>query len=242
MDLSAQPSSSEPESPPPSAGKLASLRKAARPYIWQGGKWRPALRRTAILISLVVNFILVITLLIVAQQLFVMKSVADQRMLEGLLYNFMLLDRAHIRTEILVSDSIQVSDTIPVVFDLPLQQGTEVILNQDTPIKNATIYLNNQPVPLDLTLRAGTPLYINLDLTVPVSQTVPVVLDVPINLKVPVDIPLEDTELHQPFIGLQDVISPYYWALHNLPESWENVPLCQGWLRGLFCDLLLIPR
>ena len=136
----------------------------------------------------------------------VIKAVADEKMFEGLLYNFVLMDRANIRTEIIVSDSIQVVDTIPVVFDLPLKQSTQVILNKDTPIKNATIYLNNQPVPLDLTLKAGTPLNIDLNLTVPVSQTVPVVLDVPVNLKVPVDIPLKDTELHEPFIGLQDVV------------------------------------
>ena len=236
-----QPSANH-DTPPSREEKLLALRESVRPYIWQGGKWRPAFRRTAILISLIVNFVLVIVLLIVAQQLFTIKTTVDKRLFEGLYYNFILMDRAHIRTEIIVSDSIQVSDTIPVVFDLPLQQGTQVILNQDTPIKNATIYLNNQPVPLDLTLRAGTPLHINLDLTVPVSQTVPVVLDVPVNLKVPIDIPLEDTELHQPFIGLQEVISPYYWALHNLPQSWENVPFCQGWLRGLVCGLLLIPE
>jgi hypothetical protein len=234
------PTNQEPQ--PSREEKLQAIRESMRPYLWQGGKWRPAFRRTAILISLIVNFVLVIALLIVAQQLFAIKTFADKRLFEGLYYNFVLMDRAHIRTEIIVSDSIQVSDTIPVVFDLPLQQGTEVILNQDTPIKNATIYLNNQPVPLDLTLRAGTPLHINLDLTVPVSQTVPVVLDVPVNLKVPIDIPLKDTELHEPFIGLQDVISPYYWMLHNLPETWENVPFCQGWLRSLFCDLLLIPE
>ena len=76
----------------------------------------------------------------------------------------------------------------------------------------------------------------------PVSQTVPVVLDVPVNLKVPIDIPLKDTELHEPFIGLQDVISPYYWALHNLPASWEKTSLCDGLIRGLVCDLLLIPK
>jgi hypothetical protein len=220
--------------------KKQSLRETMQPFIWQGGKWRPALRRSAILISLVVNIVLIIVLLIVAQQLFTIKAVADQRMFEGLYYNFVLMDRAHIRTEILVSDTIQVVDEIPVVFDLPLQQGTEVILNKDTPIKNATIILNNQRVPLDLTLKEGTPLHINLDLIVPVSQTVPVVLTVPVNLKVPVDIPLAQTELHEPFIGLQEVIAPYYWTVHNLPESWEKVPLCEGWIRGLICDLLLI--
>jgi len=230
------------DAPISSSKKNQSLRETMKPYIWQGGKWRAALRRSAILMSLLINFILIMVLLIVAQQIFTIKAVADQRMFEGLYYNFVLMDRAHIRTEITVSDTIKVVDEMPVVFDLPLQQGTEVILNQDTPIKNATIYLNNQRVPLDLTLKEGTPLHINLDLTVPVSQTIPVVLNVPINLRVPVDIPLAETELHEPFIGLQKVISPYYWVVHNLPESWEKVPLCEGWIRGLICDLLFIPE
>jgi hypothetical protein len=41
-----------------------------------------------------------------------------------------------------------------------------------------------------------------------------------------VDIPLNQTDLHQPFVGLQDVVKPYYNLLETLPDSWEEV----------FCD------
>ena len=221
--------------------KLRSVwRGKIRPVIWQDGRWRPAARRLAILISLATNLILIIVLGILAQQLFTIKSVINQGLIKGLYTNFVYMDRAHITTTVQVSDTIQVVDTIPVVFDLELEQDTEVILTMDTPIKNATIILNNQPVPLDLTLRAGTPLNINLDLTVPVSQTVPVLLNVPVRLEIPVDIPLAETMLHDPFVGLQDVLSPYYWSLKSLNNSWKDYPICQGVVMNKFCEWVLL--
>lgn len=214
--------------------------KPLRPYIWGGGKWRPAARRLAIIIPFTINLILIILLGVLAQQLFAIKNFINQDLIGGLYYNFVLMDRAHITTTVQVSDTIMVSDTIPVVFDLQLAQDTEVVLTRDTLIENATIFLNNQPVPLDLTLRAGTPLNINLDLTVPVSQTIPVTLHVPILLNVPVDIALADTKLHDPFVGLQEVVAPYFWKLHESNDSWADFPFCQGSIRGFICKTLLL--
>jgi hypothetical protein len=46
---------------------------------------------------------------------------------------------------------------------------------------------------------------INIEqLVVPVDQ------DVPVNLDVPVKIPLRETDLHEPFVGLQEVVRPWY--------------------------------
>jgi hypothetical protein len=56
-----------------------------------------------------------------------------------------------------------------------------------------------------------------LDLTVPVDQQIPV------ELMVEVDIPLSQTELHEPFINLQNVFEPYYTLLNGLPSSWAEV-------------------
>ena len=209
------------------------------PALWQG-RMMPAFWTITGAISMMVNVILIVVLISLGRQLFTLKSLITEQLIGGLYYNFVLMDQAHITSEILVSETIQVVDTMPVVFDLPLAQNTEVILTQDSPIKNATIVLNNQPIPLDLTLKAGTSLYIGLDLTVPVSQTIPVVLDVPIDLIVAVDIPLSETELHKPFVGLQDVLSPYFWPLYNANNSWDEVPICEGWL-GFICNWLLIP-
>jgi hypothetical protein len=235
MEELQQPNSTSPQDKQPAAWQ-----HVVRPYLWDGGQWWSAARRIAIILPLVINLVLLIVLGVLVQQVFTIKDFVNQELIGGLYYNFVMMDRAHITTTVRVEDTIQVVDTIPVVFDLELEQDTKVVLTQDTPIKNATIYLNNQPVPLDLNLRAGTPLNINLDLTVPVSQTVPVKLSVPVSLEVPVDIALADTQLHDPFIGLQNVLGPYYWRLREANDSWADFPFCQGPIKRLVCKVLLL--
>jgi hypothetical protein len=171
----------------------------------------------------------------------------SDQIMGGLYTNFVKMDSAHIRTSILVSDTIQVkdtiqvNDTIPVVFDLPLKQNTKIKLTKDTPVKGTTIYLNGAAVPLDLVLPKGTELTIALNMTVPVNQelpitlNVPVMLNVPVHMNVPVDIPLEQTQLHEPFVGLQNVVGPYYGLLSGLPASAKQLPLC-GKLTGWLCN------
>ncbi len=216
---------------------LPNLSPRTRALFWQG-KIGPAFWTTASLFSMGVNLVLVVVLVLLGRQLFSLKALVSDQLVGGLHQNFVKMDEAHIRTNIQVSDTIQVNDTIPVVFDLPLNTQTQVVLTQDTPINNATIYLNGMPVPLDLVLKQGTPLNIALNLTVPVNQTVPVVLDVPVNLNVPVDIALQDTELHEPFVGLQSVVAPYQSLLSDLPATWEETPVCAEGL-DLACDYLM---
>lgn len=199
--------------------------KKSRTWLWQG-RILPAFWTVASLLSLAVNVVLIVILILVGKQLFPLKQLLTQQLLGGLYYNFVQMDQAQIKTEVLVTDTIHVSDSIAVTFDLPLSQDTRVVLTRDTPINRATIFLNNQAVPIDIMLPAGTPLDIRLDMSVPVNQTVPVELDVPVNLRVPVTIPLNETELHDPFIGLQEVVSPYYWQLTGLPDSWSELLLC----------------
>ncbi|HNT25146.1 MAG TPA: hypothetical protein PKM21_12310 [Anaerolineales bacterium] len=206
-------------------------------FTWQG-KVGPAFLWTASILSLVVNLILIVVLVVVVRYVFTLRTMIQDGLINGLYENFVLMDEANITTTVEVATTIQVIDTIPVVFDLPLNQDTEVVLVDATPINGATIYLNGVAVPLDLVLPADTTLGITLDLVVPVSQTVPVSLDVPVNLSVPVDIPLQNTELHQPFTGLQGVVSPYRDLLSNVPQSWEEIGLCKPALTHWFCDLL----
>ncbi len=210
-------------------------------------------------LSLAVNIILISLLLSLGRQLFTIKSMVSDQVISGLYTNFVKMDDAHIQTSILVSDTIQVkdsilvndtiqvNDTIPVVFDLPLKQNTTVKLTKDTPLRHTTIYLNNTAVPLDLVLPKGTELGINLNMTVPVDQKIPITLNVPVQLKVPVqlnvpvhlavpvDIPLNQTQLHQPFVGLQEVVSPYHNLLTGLPATSQQLPMC-GKLTGWLCD------
>jgi hypothetical protein len=57
---------------------------------------------------------------------------------------------------------------------------------------------------MQLTLPANTPLMVNLDFPLTVQNSIPIHLDVPVN------IPLDQTELHEPFVGLQKVVEPWY--------------------------------
>ena len=205
--------------------------------IWQH-RIAPAFWTVASLLSLGINIVLIVALLTVGRQLFTIKSAVDRQLLTGLQDNFALMDQAHIVTTINVETTIQVQDTIPVVFDLPLQQETVVTLTQDTPIENVDILLNGYWIPTNIILPAGTPLSISLDLSVPVAQTVPVELSVPVSLQVPVDIPLDQTELHTPFTGLQEVVSPYRMLLSVTPDSTAEIAACQSWWTGWICRLI----
>jgi hypothetical protein len=202
-------------------------------------RFGPAFWTIASIFSLTINIILIVIIILLGRQLFNLKNMVTDQLINGLYDNFVLMDQANIKTTVNVSSTIQVQDEIPVVFDLPLSQDTEVVLVNDTPIEGATIFLNWVAVPLDIILPAGTPLNINLDLVVPVSQTIPVVLNVPVNLTVPVDIPLNQTELHEPFTGLQGVVAPYRSLLSNTPNSWNQIPVCKTWWAGWLCNLLL---
>jgi len=72
-----------------------------------------------------------------------------------------------------------------------------------------------------IVLPQGTNLPIILNLTVPVDKMVPVTLDVA------VDIPLEKTELHDPFVGLQKVVQPFYCMINPGALKQDNQPVCQ---------------
>jgi hypothetical protein len=227
-----------PEIPPEDQTSQAKYLSKIDDYLRQA-RFSQAFWTIAGLISLAINVFLIAAVILLARQVFNIKQVVHYQLINGLSENFAKMDEAHIVTTIQVSDTIKVEDNIPVVFNLPLQQETQVVLTQDTPVRNATIYLNRAAVPIDIILRKGTPLNIALDLVVPVNQTIPVVLNVPVNLTVPVDIPLNATDLHTPFEGLQEVLVPYQSLMLQMPDSPEELPLC-GPLTNWFCDWFFI--
>jgi hypothetical protein len=229
-----QSSPQYPEQAPEEHKARISLSPSMRRALWQG-QVEPAFWTISSLISLCVNIILIAALVLIGRELFTIKRLVSEQFIGGLHENFIRMDQANIKTTIKVVDTIQVVDSIPVVFDLPLNQATQVVLTKNTPVKNATIYLNGAAVPLDIILKQGTALDIQLNMTIPVSQTVPVILDVPVELDVPVNIPLRETELHEPFVGLQQVVAPYDRLLAPVPNSWRETPLC-GDLTMWFCN------
>jgi hypothetical protein len=142
-----------------------------------------------------------------------------KELLSGLHSNFEKMDRAHIRT------SVDVSTNIPVKFDLQLNQQTNVVLSQDVRIDGARVTVNTGGLNITnalttIVLPAGTSLPVFLNLTVPVDQSVPVTLNVP------VDIALKDTDLHEPFVGLQQVIQPLYCIVTPNAVNLDGQPIC----------------
>ena len=141
-------------------------------------------------------------------------------LLGGLYTNFEKMDRATIQT------NVEVNTTIPVQFDLQLNQQTNVVLSQDVTINNALVTVNTGGLNITrgnttIILPQGTTLPVVLNLTVPVNTTVPVTLNVPVN------IPLSQTELHEPFTGLQDVVRPFYCMINSNAVNLSGESVCK---------------
>jgi hypothetical protein len=184
----------------------------------------PAFWTIASVISLTFNVLLFIILLAVLQNIRILKlgSAMDisNGLLGGLYTNFEKMDNAHI------TKTIPVNTTIPVKFELPLNQQTDVVLSQDVTIRRALVTVNTGGLNITnalatIVLPAGTTLPVYLNLTVPVDTTVPVVLDVA------VDIPLAETQLHDPFSGLQEVVKPFYCMVNPAALKLNGQPVCQ---------------
>src|SRR5215212_3032245 len=170
-------------------------------------RFLPAFWTIASLMSITVNIILVVILLILFQMLGSIQGTADDKvsgLLGGLYTNFVKMDQANIRT------NIHVEKEIPVQFNLNVSGPTNVRLSQSVTISGALVTvqtggLNIVNAQARIVLPQGTVLPINIEsLAVPVNQSVLAVLDVPVN------IPLNQTQLHEPFVGLQKVVEPWY--------------------------------
>lgn len=182
-----------------------------RSWIWSGKPWQ-AFKTFAILFSFVVNFILIIVLLLVAPLILPIVGEIAVPIVGGLNQSFVDMGEARILRTIVVDDSI------PISFELPVSTETTVELTEPVPLTvPATMVLPggggviNGTVSLDIP--AGTSLPIALDMLVPVENSIPVQLDVA------VDIPLNETELGQPFGDLQAIFTPLDALLSNLPGS-----------------------
>ncbi len=185
-----------------------------RRWLWQG-RLRQAFWSVGSALSLLLNVILLVTVLLLARQLFAIKQLVGGQLIGGLYDNFVRMDQAVIET------TVSVDDTIPVQFTLPLKQQTEVTLTDDAFIQDVVVTLKTgglyiQNARADITLPKGTVLPIALDMDIPVDATIPV------RLSIPVAIPLQQTQLHEPFVGLRQVVAPYRAILQQLPDSWSE--------------------
>jgi hypothetical protein len=189
-------------------------------------RFGPPFWTIASILSLTVNLILIIILLVVWVNLQTLSNNVGSAMnmgnylLGGLFTNFEKMDRAHITT------TIPVKTEIPVKFDLQLNQQTNVVLSQDVTINNALVTVKTGGMNITnalttIVLPQGSTLPVFLNLTVPVDKMVPVVLTVD------VDIPLEQTQLHEPFVGLQEVVKPFYCMINPVARNLSDQSVCK---------------
>lgn len=178
-------------------------------------KFMPAFWTIASVISLTVNIILIIILLITFQMFSAILTTSDEKitgLLGGLYTNFVKMDQATIAT------NIPVDATVPLNIVVPVQATTRITLAESVVIPNAHVRINTGGLSIDadavVTLPADTALTVNLDFPLNVQDSIPVHLDVPVN------IPLNQTELHEPFVGLQQVVKPWYCLIE--PSAMMN--------------------
>jgi len=173
-------------------------------------------------ISLLVNGVLIGVLLVLLQMLGQLQATAGDTgasLLGGLYTNFEKMDRATIVA------TIPVDAQIPLNITVPVQKTTQIILAEEARISRARVRINTANLdidaPADVTLPAGTPLMVTLDFALQVQNTVPVHLDVPVR------IPLAQTELHEPFVGLQQVVKPFYCLLEPNAQALDGHLVCR---------------
>lgn len=162
--------------------------------------------------SLINSVVLLVLLILLGKNLLPLINFINQDLVGGLYTSFVAMDNAHIQT------TIPINMEVPAQFDLQLDTYTDVVLSEDVYIQGAVVNLSTggltiQSAPTNITLPKGTNLPVHLVLTVPVDEKIPVAMDVE------VDIPIKDTQLHDPFVSLQETILPYYMMLYYMPDS-----------------------
>lgn len=207
-------SRSKPSSNPAPPVVVRNRSNAASGTGFRGFKFLPAFWTIASIMSFTVNIVLLIVLLILVQNLNTVGVTTlgiSDHLLRGLYVNFVKMDQAHIRT------TIPVSQEIPVQFTLNVSGPTNVTLSDDVTITGALVTVNTGGLNINraranIVLPQGTVLPILIDnLVVPVDQRVLA------ELNVDVDIPLNETELHEPFVGLREVVEPFYCLIETCP-------------------------
>lgn len=185
-------------------------------FVWDGKPWQ-AFKTFAIIFSFIVNAVLLLVLLIAAPLILPIVNDIAVPIVGGLNESFVDMSEANI------TRTIQVEDTLPISFTLPLATATEVVLVDDVRLANVptTFTLPGTGGAINgavtLVLPRGLVLPVQLDLDVPVDQ------EIDVALAVDVDIPLDETELGDPFNRLQTLFGPLDRLLHGLPDSNEEL-------------------
>ncbi len=196
--------------PPQSAANRSVKRGGGFGLLWN------AFKNIAIVFSFIVNIILVLVLLLAPEPVFMAKSQVAEPLLLDLDSAFASLGDTRIQS------TVYITDTLPVVFELPLAQTTDVVLVSAVPLQApATFVLPGGGGAIhgtvQLALPQGMALPVALNFMVPVSTTVEV------KMQVPVEIPLAEAGMAPAIEQLRAVFSPLAGAVQSLPNSTEEL-------------------
>ncbi|MCA9925678.1 MAG: hypothetical protein KC421_25075 [Anaerolineales bacterium] len=187
-----------------------------RKLVWDKKPWL-AFKTFAIIFSFIMNLVLLLVLLIAAPLILPIVNNIAEPIVSGLNQSFVDMSKANI------SRTIEVNDTIPINFVLPLNTETSVVLTDDVPLAGVPTTFNlpggggtiNGTV--NLVLPQGLELPVQLNLDVPVDQ------EIDVSLAVAVDIPLSETELGTPFNQLRSLFGPLDDLVKGLPDSNQDL-------------------
>ncbi|MCD6284595.1 MAG: hypothetical protein J7M39_01620 [Anaerolineae bacterium] len=176
-------------------------------------------KNIAILFSFLVNIVLVIVVAILvlrADSIFSIKTEVAEPLLLDLDQAFAALGESTIQS------TIYITDTIPVVFDIPLEQNTDVILTQPVPLNMPAQFMisgggGTINGTVTMSLPQGQALPVVLRINVPVSTTVPVIVDAPVTIDV------AEAGMGPAIEQLRAVFRPMTSFVQSLPDSAEEL-------------------
>lgn len=205
--LAITPAAHEPISPVTTPSDK--VRKSRRRKFWDAAK------TLSLVVSMFVNLILIVAVVILANQVGAIKMTLNN-VLGQLDEAFEGLGQA------VISDTIKISQQVPVQFDLPLQQDTVVTTQGPVPINTQATFSLGQFGSINgtvsLQLPTGTRLPVHLELTVPVSNSIPVIFDQPVT------IPLAEKGLGPVVAKLRAALSPIIDLVHKIPDRFVIIP------------------
>jgi len=194
--------------------------KTASPF--KNFKFGPPFWTITGILSLTINVVLIAAVFILINMLGPFQGTVGNigtSVIGGLYTNFEKMDRATIQT------IIPVDAQVPINISVPVHTTTQIVLAETVEIPNAQVVINTGGLNINsnanVTLPVGTPLLVDLNFDLPIQATVPIHVDVPIN------IPMANTELHDPFVGLQDVVQPLYCLVDSKATNLNGQAICR---------------
>jgi hypothetical protein len=167
-----------------------------------------AFEKFAIFFSFAVTFTLVIAVLVLGWALWQTYPLFDA-MADGLVCDTVtgVNDLLNDFEDAVITQTIAISQTIPVQFDLPLNQKLTVNLTDNVPLSRPATYVlpaggGQINGTVYLQLPRGQKLPVRMQTIVPVDQQLPV------QMVVPVSIPLKETELGAVIAELRELLKP----------------------------------